>query len=125
MLREIDELTRELKRPVESTRGTIHIERKSQIEKAFQALRIDVFAFGVLREKQTQREGVSHLSVVHFHVWSKLTGRRFWIISSETVDHVVCFRSVWHDAVAIEKIAPFYDHLRDATVVRKRQEENR
>src|SRR5689334_14449584 len=90
MLREIDELARELKRPVESPRWMIHIKRNSQIEEALQAFLIDLFAPGIPGEKQPQRKSVGHLHIVHFHIWSKLTRRRFWIISSETVDHVVC-----------------------------------
>src|SRR6476661_2854148 len=111
MLREIDELAGELKRPVESTRRTIHIELHSQIEKMFQASLIDLFASGILREKQTERKGVSHLRVVHFHVWSNLTRRCLGIVGGETVDHVIRFRSVRNDALSIEKVAPLPDYL--------------
>src|ERR1041385_8474714 len=120
MLREIDELTRELKRPIERTRRTIHIKLNSQLQKVFQSFLIDLFPPSILCEKQTEGKCVGHLRVVHFHVWSNLTRRRFWIISSETVDHVIRLRSIGDDALSIEKIAPFHDYLRDTTVVRKR-----
>src|ERR1043165_607454 len=117
MLREIDELTGELKRPIESTRRTIHVELNCQIEKVIQAFLIDLFASRVLREKQTQRKHVGHLGVVHFHVWSKLAS---WFLRRETVDHVVRLRAVGNDTLSVEKVAPLHDHLGDATIVRER-----
>src|ERR1043166_3970222 len=102
MLREVDELARELKRPIESTRRMIHIELNSQIEKMVQPSLIDLFAPRVLRKKQTERKRVSHLRVVHFHVWSNFTGRRFRIARRKAIDHVIRLRSVRNDALPIE-----------------------
>src|SRR5690349_14258912 len=98
MLREIHELTRELKRPVESARGMIHVELNRQIQKMLQALLVNLLAPAVVREEQTQREHVGQLRVVHFHVWSKLAGRSFWIPGRETINDVVRLRSVGNDA---------------------------
>src|SRR5690349_10952591 len=119
MLREVDELARELKRPIESTRRMIHVKLNSQIEKVFQTFQIDLFTPRIVREKQTERKSVSHLGVMHFHVWSDFTRRRVWIAGCETIDDVVRLRPVGQDALPIEKVAPFHDHFRDARVVRE------
>src|ERR1051325_6996269 len=108
MLREIDELTGELKRPIESTRRTIHVELNCQIEKVLQAFLIDLFASRVLREEQTQRKHVGHRSVVHFHVWSKLAS---WFLRRETVDHVVRLRAVANVTLSFEEVLTLLDHL--------------
>src|ERR1051325_3174131 len=97
MLYEIDELAGELKCPVESTRRMIHVELNRELKKMLQPSVIDLFASRILREKQTERKRVRHLRVVHFHIWSNLTLRRFRIIGGEAVDHVIRLRTVGDD----------------------------
>jgi hypothetical protein len=89
VLCEIDELARELKRPIESACGTIQVELNSQSQEALQTSPVDLFAAGVVREEQSQSKRVRHFGVVHLHVWPKLTGRRFRVIRCKTVNYVV------------------------------------
>src|SRR4051794_17752567 len=120
MLCEIDELARELKRPIESTCRAIHVELNSQRQEVLQTFLVDLFTPRVVREEQSQRERVGHFGVVHLHVWPKLPARRFRIVRSKTVNHVVSLRSVRYDTLSIEKITPFHDNFTYATVVGKR-----
>src|SRR6185369_3661727 len=105
MLCEVDELARELKGPVKRTRRMVHVELHSQLQKPSEPSLINFFTSAVVREEQTEREGVGHLGVVHLHVRTNLTGRLFWIVARETIDNVIRFRAVGHDALSIEKIA--------------------
>src|SRR5690242_13905950 len=113
MLSEINELAGELKRPVESASRMVQVDWSGEFEKAFAATIVNLAPFRVAREEVAEREHVSHLGVVHFHVWPKLARRRFRIVCSETVDHVIRFRTVGDDTLAIEKVAPLHDDFCD------------
>src|ERR1043165_4150548 len=117
MLREIDELARELKRPIKRARRPVHIELHRQIQKVLQTILIDRLALLVLREKQTKGEHVGYLRVMHFHVRAKLASRGCGIVRGEAIDHVVGLGSIRNNALPIEKVAPLHHHLRNATVI--------
>src|SRR6476661_7687596 len=120
MLCEIDKLARELKRPIESTSGTIHVELNSQSQEVLQTFQVDLLAPLVVCEEKSQSKRVGHFGIVHLHVWPNLTARRFRIIRGKTVNHVIGLRSVRHDTLSVKKITPFHDDLSYAMVVRKR-----
>src|SRR4029078_12334682 len=119
VLREIDKLARKLKSPVKGTGGTIHVELNCQSQEVVQTPPVDLFAPGVVREEQSQREHIGHFGIVHLHVWPNLTRRRFWVVRCEAVDQVLSLRSVRQDTLSIEKITPFHADLSYAAVLSK------
>src|SRR5215217_4850036 len=120
MLHEINELTCELKGPVERACRTIHIQFHCQIQKTFETLLISVSALRVVRKEGAKRKHIGHLGVMHLHVWTKLAGRLVWIQGRKTVDDVIRFRAVWHNPMSIKKIAPLDDDICDPIVVSER-----
>src|SRR5690348_8500591 len=116
MLHEINELTGKLEGPVKRASRMIHVQFHCEVKKTFETLTIDISALQIVRKEDTKSEHVCHLRVMHLHVWPKLATRGVWIIRCEAVDDVIGLRSVWHNSLSIEKIAPLDDDLLNSTV---------
>src|ERR1041384_5534374 len=97
----------------------IHVKVDRQLEKPLKASSINLLPFFVLTKKDTERERVSHLRVMHLHVGAQFPGRRLWLERSETIDHIVSLRSIGHDSLPVQKVAPLDDDLRNALVARE------
>src|SRR4030095_6614092 len=114
VLHEIDKLTGELKRPVKCASRTVDVQANGQRQEALKASTINFLTLLVSIEEDAKCEGVGHFSIVHFHIWTNLARRLFWIKRGEAVDHVICFRAIGKYSLSIQKVAPLHDYLRHA-----------
>src|SRR4029453_25480 len=97
----------------------VHVEVDRQRKKPLKPPSINLLPFRVRAKKNTERESVSHLRIMHLHVGTERPRGCLPPERSKTIEHIVSLRSIGNDSLPVEKVAPFDDDLRNALVAGK------